>query len=124
MVVADEALIDPQAWEALVAQLCGSVTIAGRFIADFIHTWPVRLDRLNAALEAEDAEDAYVTLLSIRSGSEMVGAARLAVHAARLEAAAHAGRLAECVAGVATLRALGDQTMAALVASHAPPVVD
>jgi hypothetical protein len=115
--VEDDGLIDPRAWAALVVQVCGSRVIARSFVTDFIDIWPERLDRLSAALEQADAEDAYVMLLSVRTSSEMVGAVALAEHAVRLEIAAHAGRLEPCAAGFAALRRVGDRTMAALAAS-------
>jgi len=113
--VANDELIDPQAWDAIVTQLCGSTAIARQFIADFVKAWPVRLDRLNAALDAADAEEAYVTLLSMRTGSEMVGAVRLARRIAKLERFARADRLDDCRLGMGKLRAIGEQTMCALL---------
>ncbi|TAM69268.1 MAG: Hpt domain-containing protein [Microbacteriaceae bacterium] len=112
--VANDELIDPQAWDAIVAQLCGSTAIASRFVADFVSAWPARLDRLSAALETADADAAYVTLLSMRTGGEMIGAVRLARRIAKLERFVRANRLDECRRGLDKLRCTGEQTIRAL----------
>jgi hypothetical protein len=111
--VADE-LVDPRAMERLAGELYGSREIAHRFVADFVATWQCRLTRLSAALAAEDLEDAYVTLLSIRTTSVMIGAVQLARVAGALQDDAHAGRLASCRAGMGHLTDVGTRTMAEL----------
>jgi hypothetical protein len=110
----DDAWIDPLAEERLAAGVFGSAAIARRFLDDFASTWQSRLDRLVRALDAPDAEDVYVALLSIRSTSEMAGAIPLAHLAKMLEADAQAGRLDECRAGLDELRRAGADTMRAL----------
>lgn len=115
--MADQPPIDPSAWESLVAQLGGSTTIARRFTTDVAAALPGRLDRLGAALQAADAEDAYVTLLSMRTGAEMVGAGALACRLTTLEALARAGRLAECTEQVTVLRTVADAALDALAAA-------
>ncbi len=119
--MAHKQLIDPQAWDAIVTELCGSTAIAQRFVSDYVRAWPVRYDRFCAALAAADAEEAYVSLLSIRTASQMVGAVRLARRAAKLEPPARAGRFAECAAGLGRLHSTGEKTMRALIQATAVP---
>lgn len=112
--LANFPLVDPHAIERLSHELHGSAEIASRFLGDFTDNWQRRLDRLGTALSRGDGEDAYVTLLSIRTTSQMVGALRLAAVARKLQEHARHGRLQVCRDALPTLNSVGEQTVAAL----------
>ena len=112
--LAENVWIDPVAQERLTAGVFGSAVIARRFFADFISSWERRMRRLVSALDAADAEDVYVALLSIRSTSEMVGAVPLSRLARKLENLARGGQLDACRAELGELRRVGALTIQAL----------
>jgi hypothetical protein len=107
-------IVDERALDRLAAELHGSRVIVSRFVDDFVGSWDGRMTRLHAACAAADATDAYVTLLSIRTTSEMVGAVALADLAGRLQAYASTGRLDVCCRSESALAEVGARTMAAL----------
>lgn len=109
--MAEDVWIDRAAQERLTAGVFGSAAIAHSFFDDFIASWPCRVERLTSALDASDAEDAYVALLSIRSTSEMVGAVPLALLARKLEDLAREEHLDQCRAELGELRRVGARTM-------------
>lgn len=107
-------LLDERALERLAVELHGSDEVVRRFVDDFVEAWDDRIRRLEEACAECDSETAYVTLLSLRSTSEMVGAVALAALAGRLQQYASEGRMDACCAQEPALADVGLRTMAAL----------
>jgi HPt (histidine-containing phosphotransfer) domain-containing protein len=68
-------------------ELEGNDLIWGRFIQDFVARLPHRVERLLLTLTRGDIDDVMDAVLSIRTSSQMVGAARLATLSRDLEQA-------------------------------------
>ena len=83
--------IEATALRALLSQVGGNHDLQRRFVHDFVHLWQSRTERLQAALEFPDAEEAHVVLLAIRSSSTMVGAVTVEATAAMMHDALRNG---------------------------------
>jgi hypothetical protein len=88
--------IDPAALRALLVSLGGDARVHSRFVRDFVGLWGTRFRRLAIALDRADAEEAHVVLLSIRSSSVMVGAARLEAVATGVHNSLKCGDISGC----------------------------
>lgn len=69
----DPGTVDADELRRLLRELSGDLRSRRRFVQTYVEMWPVRLARLRAALDADDADEAKVVLLSIRSSSVMLG---------------------------------------------------
>jgi hypothetical protein len=69
----DPGTVDAGELRRLLRELSGDLRSRRRFVHTYVEMWPTRLSRLEAALEAEDLDEAKVVLLSIRSSSVMLG---------------------------------------------------
>lgn len=107
-------ILDERALDRLATELHGSRLIVRHFVDDFVAGWDVKLNRLHSACLAHDAAEAYVTLLSIRTSSEMIGAIALAKTAGRLQGYASDGHIDECCRAQPDLAAIGARTLAVL----------
>jgi hypothetical protein len=96
-----------------------------RFVHDFMDLWPVRRQRIHAAIGTQDLDDAIDAAFSLRSAALMAGAGAcpLAAHVDLIRATLHetvspawerARRL------LATLDELGDRTVKTLAEAIAP----
>ena len=99
--------IDASEVSSLIRQLGGDRTIAQRFVADYVALWPVRLRRLQQALQQGDMDEAVVVLLSIVSSSRMVGAVPLSQTARQIQQGAHDRDRDLCAVLLPRLRELG-----------------
>lgn len=88
-----------------------------RFVHDFLRLWNLRVARLNAALERRDFEDADVVLLSIRSGSTMLGAPVLEAIAGMIQTRVRAKDVPDCLRHMPRLVEVGAGTMSELTAA-------
>ncbi|MFL4477626.1 hypothetical protein ACIPUB_05010 [Paeniglutamicibacter sp. ORCA_105] len=96
---------------------------ATRFVHDFVDLWPVRRQRIHAAIGTQDLDGAIDAAFSLRSAALMAGARPLAAHADLIRATLHetgspaweyARRL------LAALDELGDRTVKTLAEAIAP----
>ncbi|MFL4477020.1 hypothetical protein ACIPUB_01950 [Paeniglutamicibacter sp. ORCA_105] len=62
---------------------------ATRFVHDFVDVWPVRRQRIHAAIGTQDLDGAIDAAFSLRSAALMAGACPLAAHAASIRATLH-----------------------------------
>lgn len=111
------AHIEATALHALLSQVGGNQDMRRRFVYDFVHLWRSRSERLAAALAvptADNAEEAHVVLLSIRSSSTMVGAVRVEATAAMMHDALRAGDIAGSVRHIDQLNTVGELACADL----------
>ncbi|OAN33290.1 hypothetical protein A4X17_03680 [Plantibacter sp. H53] len=69
----DPGTVDADELRRLLRELSGDLRSRRRFVQTYVEMWPIRLARLRAALDADDADEAKVVLLSIRSSSVMLG---------------------------------------------------
>jgi hypothetical protein len=114
LTVTGHEIVDPRVLDRLSAELYGSAEIAGRFLRDFIDTWECRIVRLRGAFEGEDADEAFVVVISIRTTSEMVGAVALAAEAEFMQSAIDEHRLPVAAARLPELERIGAETMSLL----------
>lgn len=69
----DPGTVDAGELRRLLRELSGDLRSRRRFVQTYVEMWPTRLARLEAALDAEDPDEAKIVLLSIRSSSVMLG---------------------------------------------------
>lgn len=60
-----------------------------RFVRDFVDLWPVRRQRIHAAIGTQDLDGAIDAAFSLRSAALMAGACPLAAHADLIRATLH-----------------------------------
>lgn len=94
-----------------------------RFVHDFMDLWPVRRQRIHAAIGIQDLDGAIDAAFSLRSAALMAGACPLAAHSDLIRATLHetgspaweyARRL------LVALDELGDRTVKTLAQAIAP----
>ena len=83
-----------------------------------ITIWPGRFERIHAAVLAGHREDAMDAVLSLRSSSMMVGAARLGEMATDLILLLKGGRCAAAAEKLTALQLCGNETTCHLTASY------
>ncbi len=101
------------AYQALRREL-GDEAAFRRFVAEFAGLWPARVRVLAACLAAQNRAGVVAVLLSVATGSEMLGSAPLAEAARALCARARADDLAAVVAGMPAFVATGDRVAATI----------
>jgi hypothetical protein len=84
-------LLDPSVLEDLAEGLGGGAAIARKFAQDYAGLWDQRQRRLMESVECEDLAGALDTVISLKVTSAMVGGARLAHLAGKLEATVRHG---------------------------------
>lgn len=70
------------------------ITVAHRFVSDYISMWTRRMDAVSQSLAHNDSGSTKEALMSVRSSALMVGARRLADVALTMEVQAANGNLA------------------------------
>lgn len=88
------------------------------FVCRYIDMWPGRFERIHDAVTSGHAEDALDAVLSLRSSSMMVGAARLGELSTDLLNFLERGRYAAAAKKLAALQACGNQTAYHLTSSY------
>ncbi|MHA7277408.1 Hpt domain-containing protein [Arthrobacter sp. Hz1] len=107
-------LVDQNTLRALGDQLENPSAVTS-FVADFIHVWDERYVKLADTVRRRDRDAALEAVLSVRTTSTMVGAARLASLAASLEELIRLDDLDEAVDALPFIQACGLQTIRELV---------
>lgn len=93
-----------------------------RFVHDFMDLWPVRRQRIHAAIGTQDLDDAIDAAFSLRSAALMAGARPMAAHVDLIRATLHetlSPAWERARRFLATLDELGDRT----VKTHAEAIV-
>lgn len=103
-------LIDQDTLQALADQLENPSAVKA-FILDFIHVWDERYIRLADTVSRRDHAAAMEAVLSVRTTSMMVGAARLAGLASALEESVRLNDLIEAADLLPFVEACGVQTI-------------
>ncbi|MBG6179725.1 Hpt domain-containing protein [Arthrobacter sp. CAN_A1] len=107
-------LVDQDTLRALGDQLENPSAVK-TFVADFIQVWDERYLKLADTVERRDRDAALEAVLSVRTTSTMVGAARLANLAANLEELIRLGDMDEAVDALPFVQACGLQTIRELI---------
>ncbi|WP_024475605.1 hypothetical protein [Arthrobacter sp. CAL618] len=103
-------LIDQDTLMALADQLENPSAVKA-FILDFIHVWDERFIRLADTVSRRDHAAAMEAVLSVRTSSMMVGAARLASLASALEESIQLNDLIKAADILPLVEACGIQTI-------------
>ncbi len=100
-------LLDPSVLEDMAKDLSGGADIARKFAQDYAGLWDQRQRRLMESVEREDPAAALDIVISLKVTSAMVGGARLAHLAGKLEATVRHGDLQEGAALMAVIAIQG-----------------
>ncbi|WP_051427612.1 Hpt domain-containing protein [Arthrobacter sp. H20] len=113
-------LVDQEALRALSDQLENPSALTS-FVLDFVQAWEEKYLRFADAVERRDHAAALDAVLSIKTTSAMVGAARLAGLAARIEELVRVNNMGEASGALPFVHDYGLQTLRELVhCSEAP----
>ncbi|GAA2173311.1 hypothetical protein GCM10009784_07110 [Arthrobacter parietis] len=91
---------------------------AHSFVRDFVAFWDERYLRLAEAVQRHDEAASLDALLSVRIGSAMIGAARLAKLAAELESSLKRGHLGAVAEALPQVKECGDATVRKLTTKY------
>jgi HPt (histidine-containing phosphotransfer) domain-containing protein len=109
-------MVDEKVLDELRASVGGDDDFVRELIEAFLSDSDAQLDAIEAALKADDAEALVRPAHTLKSSSATVGAMELSAVARALEMAGRSGSLRDegTRAAGATVRGVGDTTMAAL----------
>lgn len=103
---------------SLEVSLGGERALCRNFVCRYVEMWPGRFERIQDAVASGHTKDALDAVLSLRSSSRMVGAARLGELANDLIRLLECGHHAAAAKKLAVLRVCGNQTACHLTASY------
>lgn len=116
MIMTEQPLVCVDTLLSLQESLDGKMVLCRNFVSRYVQMWPGRFDRIHAALISGNTEDALDSVLSLRSSSLMVGAAKLGEHTTDLIQLLQGQSHSAALMKLATLRACGNQTAGQLTA--------
>jgi histidine phosphotransfer protein HptB len=112
-------LIDPQAWDELVAMTGGDLSFVDDLVDTYLTEGRSQVGELRAAAAAGDVAAAVRPAHSLKSGSLSVGALALGEACRALEAGAREGAVADLAGQVAGIAVAFDAVEAALLHERA-----
>ncbi|MFQ4150483.1 hypothetical protein AAGW05_17660 [Arthrobacter sp. LAPM80] len=118
MTITTLPLVCSETLHELEDSLFGEQILCRNFICRYIDMWPGRFERIHDAVAAKHYEDAMDAVLSLRSSSMMVGAARLGDLTTEIIGLLDGGRPAAAATKLTALRLCGNQTTNQLTQSY------